>query len=480
MSQSTGGYRPQGPYAGRPAVRPQLPDTRSLGMKAAAIIFFVSAALTVGRATVLRPWIPTEMTPGVAYGMASFQAFLGVALLQGSTIARRFVVILTWIVFALAMVGVVMAMTQLPVAVAWLAGTLVAVIVLIPVLALTALLSGDAPSRGRVWVCVGVLAVYGLGGFVLEAAGWRVVEGRLQAEIADWAAPEQAYEDTALGLRLTLPEGWTLLKEGNPFVPGGAARASLAHPKSTALVSLTVEDLRSGPTSADGYLERLLKERQEREGSMKDVGREDATVGRVPGRRLLTTWRKEGRTYRGITLAWLDGWRYFALSGWSPEARSEEARHSFAALESGIAFTPVLSTRLGELHATVAADSPHLSRSAVEAVLGKYPGKDLSSGEIFRLGHYWAVKGLEGMSPAETQEMGDLTAALFGGIPGRERARLGEYLEKVRFGRPTSAKEDGEMCGIMRVGTQKLPAASRERLQALLEKAISVAVLLER
>src|SRR5262245_23723807 len=441
MSYGSGGYRPAGSHGARPVARVDDDESRSLGMKAAAVIFFVSAALTVGRATVLRPWIPTEMSPGVAYGLASFQVFLGVALLQGSTIARRFVMIITWIGFTLAMVGVALAMAQLPLAAAWISGILVTVLLLIPVLALTALLSGDDPSPTRVWICVGVLAVYGLGGFGLEAAGWRIIEGRVQAQIAQWAAPEPAFEDPALGLRLSLPDGWTLLRDGNPFVPAAAARASMAHPKSTAMVVLTVEDLRSGPTSPDGYLERLLKERQEREGSLKDVGREEASVGSVPGRRLFTTWRKEGRSYRGITLAWLDGWRYFALSGWSPEARSEEALRSFAALQSGIGFTPVLSTRLGEVHARVAADAPHLSRSAVDALLEKYPGKDLSSGEIFRLGHYWAVKGLEGMSPAETSEMGDLTTALFGAIPGRDRARLGEYLEKVRFGRPTSPKE---------------------------------------
>ena len=478
MSYGTGGYRP-GVYGTRPVPPPQA-DTRSLGMKAVAIIFFVSAALTVGRVTLLKPWLPTEMTPGVAYGLASFQVFLGLALLQGSTIARRFVVVLTWITWALAMVGVFLALAQLPIGVAWVTGLLVTVLILLPVLALTLLLSGDAPSRARVWVCVGVLTVYGLGGFVLEAAGWRLLEGRMRAEIAEWASPDPAYNDAALGIRLAPPEGWTLLKHDNPFVPQGVGKVSLAHLESTAVAVLTMEELRSGPTAADGYLERLLKQRQEREGSTRDVGREDASLGGVPGRRLLTTWRKDGRSYRGFTLAWLDGWRYFALSGWSPEARSEEALRSFAALEKGIGFTPVLSARLGQLHAKAAADSPHLSRAAVEALLGKYPGKDLSSGEMFRLGHYWAVKGLEGMTPAETQEMGDLTTALFGAIPGRERARLGEYLENVRFGRPTSARDDDEMCRVMRIGTQKLPEASRQRLQALLEKAISVAVLLER
>src|SRR5512134_4140459 len=64
-----------------------------LGVRAAGILFIVSAVIAILRVTVLKSLLPTEATAGQMYGGAFIQVMLGIALLQGSVIARRFVLV---------------------------------------------------------------------------------------------------------------------------------------------------------------------------------------------------------------------------------------------------------------------------------------------------------------------------------------------------------------------------------------------------
>jgi hypothetical protein len=202
-------------------------------------------------------------------------------------------------------------------------------------------------------------------------------------------------------------------------------------------------------------------------------------VGGAEAQRLWVSWRQNQRPYRGWIVAWQDGWRYFSLIGWAPASREEAAGQAFLQLEHSFQFTPVLTRQLAEVVSQVTAIAPHLSTPAVKALLARYPDRQPSPTALFRLGHRWSVKGLENLTPSEVKEMGAITSVLFAAIPSRDRSNLGAYLERVRFDRPTTPAEDGDMARVMKTGTDRLPPESLQRLQALLERAIATGTLLE-
>ena len=72
--------------------------------------------------------------------------------------------------------------------------------------------------------------------------------------------------------------------------------------------------------------------------------------------------------------------------------------------------------------------------------------------------------------------MGALSTELYARVPSGDRARLGPYLDRVRDGRETDPALDAQMSRVVKTAVARLPAARRQRLQALFEKAIGVAV----
>jgi hypothetical protein len=454
---------------------------QNLGIRAAGILFIVSAVFAVLRVTVLKAWVPTEASPGQVYIVASVQALLGVALLQGSRIARIFVLGMATLGMVAVLALLAIATTQSPQLerIGFLVWMIAAAILIPPFLALLGLLVGESPSGLRVGLCVGVLALYTLGGFVLEIAAFRALERGMRAEFAQWTQTERTFADPALGLSVDLPDGWSLMRTDSPLIGEGDARVGFANAPQTALAALRMEELREGPSSAAAYLDRELEARLKPRDGFAEVSREPSTIGSAEARRLTATWRQNQQRYRGWLVAWQDGWRYYSLLGWAPEARAQTAAASFQSLERSIRFTPIVSQGLNQLLREVAATAPHLSPAAVKALLGRYPDRKLTASDAFRLGHRWSVKGLELLTPGEVQEMGQVTTVLFQGVPARDRARLGAYLERIRFDRPSTRAEDEEMARVMKVGTDKLPPESLRKLQTLLEKGIAMATTME-
>jgi hypothetical protein len=121
---------------------------RNLGALAAGLLFIALAAFALLRVTVLKDRLPTEATPNQVYGVAFTLAMVGVAVVQGTALARRTVVVLATLGLVGVLVGVSMVIEQqeLPQAV-WL---IAAAIVMVPYAALLALLVGEAPSPWRV------------------------------------------------------------------------------------------------------------------------------------------------------------------------------------------------------------------------------------------------------------------------------------------------------------------------------------------
>jgi hypothetical protein len=403
---------------------------------------------------------------------------LGVALLQGSVIARRFVLVVATLGLLALLAAVAFVSEQQGAgAIVWLVA---ATMLIIPYVALVGLLIGEDHSRLRVGICVGILAVYSLGAYGVEIATRRAFERDARQKIAEWAAPESAFAEEGLGLSLDPPAGWTRLRADSPPVKDEEGRAGFAHRDSTALVILGMEELRDGPGTANAHLERVREQHLKHEKEVQELGVTPTTVGGVEAQKLMVRWRANEQNVRAWFVFWRDGWRYFTLYGWAPEARGDVAAEAFARLEQGLRFTPVLSKDIGNLTRQVADIAPHLSAAAVRALLDRYPNRKLTPTEVFRLAHRSSLTGVAGLTPAEVADLSRITASLYAGMSSRDRARLGGYQERVRLEQPTSAAEDAEMAQAMKSGTSRLPAESLQRLQELVEKAIAMGTLMDR
>lgn len=469
------GNRGVGPRMGaRVAAAPP----RNHGAMAAGILFIASAVFALLRVTLLKDLLPTEATPGQVYGLASAFAAVGIALIQGSRIARITVMVLATLGLLLMLAGLF-----------WLVekeelGTIVwfvaAAIVTIPYLALLALLLGEEPSWLRVGLGATILAAFSFGSYALEAAAQRQIERQWGERIAGWTAREASFADAKLGLSITPPDEWVLLEAASEPVAREGGRLGLADRRSLTLAILRVEELTDGPGTPRAHLDRIRNAHVKAQDDVEELGVEPVSVGGTDGQKLTARWRSKGQRLRGWFVAWRDGWRYFALYGWVPEDRADAGARAFSSLVSKIAFTPVLSRDFDELRRAVGDIAPHLSPAAIRAVMDRHPGRKLTAGQVFRLTHRASVEGIAALSAAEKDELGRLTGALFGHLSVRDRARLGAYQERVRFDQAVEAGEDAEMALVMKAGTVRMPPESLVRLQALYEKAIAIGALMDK
>ena len=445
-------------------------------MRAAGVLFIVSGIIAILRVTVLKGWLPTEATPGGMYGMAFVQVMLGVALLQGSVIARRFVLVVATLGLLVILAAMAFVTEQEGVgAVVWLVA---ATIIAIPYLALLGLLIGEDHSRVWVGICVAVLAVYSLGAYGLEISARRALENRLRGKFAEWVHTEAVFEDAGLGLTVNPPDGWSQLRSDSPPVKNEQGRVGFAHRESTALAILQVEELRNGPGTASAELDRVREQHMKGQEGLEELGVVSTSVGGVEAQKLAVRRRAKNQTERAWFVLWRDGWRYFTLYGWAPEARGDLAADAFQRLEHSIRFSPVLSKDVGALTRQVAEIAPHLSAQAVRAVLDRNPNRKLTATDVFRMAQRASFDGLSGLTPAEVQDLSRITSALYAGMNARDRDRLGAYQERLRADRPTTPTEDAEMARAMKSGTVRLPADSLRRLQEHMEKVIAMGALM--
>jgi hypothetical protein len=124
---------------------------------------------------------------------------------------------------------------------------------------------------------------------------------------------------------------------------------------------------------------------------------------------------------------------------------------------------------------SAAPELPHLNADAIELVMSSSLGGALEAPEVFRRAQEAADRGASALTPAEAQELKTLRAAVMAALPTVERARVHEY-EQARAYRATLAFEDKAALGSYAQGARALPAASRDRLRALLGKAIAAAL----
>ena len=318
------------------------------------------------------------------------------------------------------------------------------------------------------------LATLVIAGALLWSSAWwyPMVFGSVEARrVRAATTSERRYADDTLGLRMELPRGWSVLRPDHGFfTPIASARLALAQPAAGAFGFLAVETPARGYASLDVFLDRVLEERRRAEPALRPLRREDAPSG---ARRQISTRRSGETTFEEVATVWKDGWTYYALVVWGP---AEAAAAAAEDLRQGITMQGHMAARLRQAIDSVTAEVPLLTPAAAEMLMGQSQAQTLEPVEAFRRTYLLAGRGLGALTAAEQREMGALSTDLYSRVPGVERARLGPYLDRVRAGRETDPALDQQMSRVVKTAVLKLPAARRQRLQALFEKAIGVAV----
>ncbi len=343
-------------------------------------------------------------------------------------------------------------------------------------------------ALGSVWLIVSGLAALlprrlGWAGLLIAtlpvlAGGYGVYRfGRAQASeaeqrIRDWSTAERRFTDDALGLTLDVPDGWLLLKPGNPLVQAPKdARVTLAMPRHDGGGYLVSEPAPRGVATADQYLDKLQERRRGERPGLELGQRGNAVVGSLTGRQLELAWADGGTRYREVVVAGLDGWMGFALVAWMPEATASRA-NGLDALARGFAARGLLAVRLRDAVDAAVAAVPHLSAPAAEQLMAQSEARVLEPDQAFRRSLSALAANIGSLTVAEKNDLTRLTTAAYAGVPWKERERLADYVERVRKGQTTPPDEDRAMAALLKTAEARLSGEGRLKLQGYYEKAI--------
>jgi GYF domain 2 len=428
-------------------------------------VLLLGAAAALG----LLAWRPELALPafdGAPWLQIALGAFaLGLAVVPGWGLARRLVrVVLLLAAFALfPIAGILIAQGERGTALLVLAA------VWILISGLVALLS---PRLGRVGLVLAVLGVVA-GAWGLVRFG-RAPESEAVMQVRAWESPDRRFSDDAMGLALDLPDGWVILKPGNPLVAAPeTARVTFAQPRLGGYGYITAEPAPRGVATADQYLDVLLARRKEKREGLEEKQRGNALVGSLTGRRLDATWRDKDAdsVQRDLTVAGQDGWMSFALVAWMPEAKASR-QGGLDDLASALSARGLLDGRLRSAVQAVVAEVPHLSAPVAEQLMSQTEARVLEPPQAFRRSVAALATLLPSLTPAQTQEISRLSSATYAGLPWAQRRDLASYIERVRKGDTTDPAEDAAMAELMKAAEMRLSAEQRLRLQAYYEQAV--------
>jgi len=118
---------------------------------------------------------------------------------------------------------------------------------------------------------------------------------------------------------------------------------------------------------------------------------------------------------------------------------------------------------------------PHLTPETIQLVISnsRYAAPDPP--EVFRQAYLAAERGSSALTPEEAQELRGLKAAVLGALRPIDRERVVAY-GRMTAGRDLLVAEDARVLGLFSRGVRTLSPPRRERLQALLGKAIGAVV----
>jgi hypothetical protein len=331
-----------------------------------------------------------------------------------------------------------------------------------------------APARSvNRWVVLTVLGVaVALAG---AAAAYRLLlfETPAQRRVREASSGERHFVDEALGLRLDVPSGWSLLrKDQSLFAAPPDARLVAAQGRAGVFAFLTAQSGPSGVASLDQYLDRVLGQRRKLVGAFSEYGRTDTRVSNLAARQVSSTWTADGVRYSERTVAWKDGWVYCALSSWAPESTGSVGGRTVDDLLAAFHSDGQLDGRLRQAVQAVTTEVPILNASAASVLMSRSSASVLEPDQAFRRSLEALSRSIPTWKGADLRDIGSLTSATYSILPSRDRARLASYIDRVRNGRPTTPEEDKAMCEVMKGAVLRLQPARLVRLQALYEQAV--------
>jgi hypothetical protein len=315
---------------------------------------------------------------------------------------------------------------------------------------------------------------------IIASVGWWAIGRRTPSTpedaIKEWASPERRFADAALGVTLQAPEGWVILRKGNPFVLVSNTLVALAHPKTGGFAVLTMDSVLKR-NSVDETLDALIESRRGSAPGISEEARSDATVSGQKARRTTAAWSAEGSKQRAVMVAWQDAWNYFALTGWCPEPASADFDRALQGLQGAITATPVITARIQQAVPEVMDEVPQLTPAAAELLVRAVLSRGGNVESVAQEAFYAASKGHVALSLEEAKEMGKiLNEQVYKPIPKDQRAALASYLERVSAGRSSQKEEDRGMRDQIKAGVLALPDDTRKRLQVLWERTVIAAL----
>jgi len=391
---------------------------------------------------------------------------LGLALLPGWEAARKIVRIAVFVLAILLfpVAGILLAQGVRNAALLAVLGAAVCLF------GFFSLLAGEWIS----WVRVVLSVLPILGGGYAFARYTHSLETPARRELREWTSADRHVAVDTLGVSVQVPRGWVLLKSGNPLVQAPPeARAFFGHPRGPGFGYLLAESSPVGVSSVEQYLDRAWAARQRQAPGLKQVGRSDLHVGRQPAKRLAGSWDDPEGRYQETITAWRDGWVYFALVTWLQE--SPRGEREVDNLLQGINTQGEFATRLQTAVVNATVELPQLTPDAAELLMSSSEAKVLEPDQAFRRSLEALSKALPALSKQDSQELGQITTATYAALTPKDRARLANYVARVRDRQLTSSAEDREASRLMKAAILKLPPARRERLQSFYTQAIRAA-----
>jgi hypothetical protein len=314
----------------RPLPEPVVPyhydRDNELGLRTAAILLFINAAVTLFTIA-FQSWRPATGTHiSVAWGF-SILIDVGVgAKLLGSDNASRWKKFLLFRVSLGALLGL-----GLMVVGPFDSFRLIGLLQLIFTASFFLLLVGEA-SRARVFSGVTGFAVSicGIVGLLLffSAAG-----GAMKQEILKKALTTRSYSDAESAVTMDLPYGWVMLPVDSDLAPMPEARMVAAQPDSNSYAALLIVQNHSAP-DLDTVLSSVMTQKRKQDESMAELQRVNAPIGRLEGRKAVLSWQYKGKPIKGSMTVAHNGTYYVVLLEWCLAEDYEKSVSQFAALEN--------------------------------------------------------------------------------------------------------------------------------------------------
>ena len=299
------------------------------------------------------------------------------------------------------------------------------------------------------------------------------------AAIERHALADRRIGDARMGFVVDLPPGWVALGEDNPYVVTRGARLFVSNPTLEAFGAAQASTRPDFMGDLDRHIDLLLQERLPTQPSQREVDRSDVQLGRGRGRLVRTAWEDGLDPFQGATAVWRDGYDYYWLEAWAPEAAGEEFLQAFKELVGGIAPSGAITARVDEAADRLAVEVPELPREALRLLIGERMSRGEDLGQVPIDALRAVSRGLDGLSTDEAREMGMIYDQIWAPVPEVQRRRLAQVLGLVKAGRPVPIAEVRALRDVVKAGVVALPPDWRARLQHLSGRAVEKSLILQ-